>query len=104
MIFLTAEGTEESAEVAARLEDGIAFCILVLILVFVLLPRGASPPRWFMPPFQGLEWWGSDRLYFMKLYAVPMPAILQSPLLGGSLKQGVVIAPKLCCLYRPILQ
>ena len=44
--FLTAEGTEESAEVAERLEDGIAFgVILVLKFVFVLIPRGASPPR-----------------------------------------------------------
>ena len=52
MIFLTAEGTEESAEVAARLEDGIAFCILVLILVFVLLPRGLYRPAGLCRPFR----------------------------------------------------
>jgi len=40
MIFLTAENAEESAEVAERLEDGIAFgVILVLRFVFILYPR-----------------------------------------------------------------
>ena len=41
MIFLTAEGTEESAEVAERLEYGIAFFILVLKLVLDLNIRRA---------------------------------------------------------------
>ena len=46
---LTAEGAEvKTAEGAERLKDGIAFDgmrILVLNLVFVLILRGAAPPR-----------------------------------------------------------
>ena len=35
-----------------------AFPILVLKFVIILQIREASPPRWYMPPFQGLEWYG----------------------------------------------